>query len=225
MMIFHFEYCLNNKAKGNTFKAMVVTQSRLQALKYFHTIKKYIQDKQYQGVRPLVAFSGELDVDGEIFTEAGLNGFAETALPEKFDGPDYQLLIVAEKYQTGFDQPQLCAMYIDRKLDNLQAVQTLSRLNRTCDGKTKTFVLDFQNTIEDMQNAFRPFFEVTSLEAITDPNQIYELEGRIKSFSIIDNDEVNQFAETYYRGMLDAHDRIALEKIDQECCPALWVRR
>lgn len=198
---------------GGDAKAMVVTQSRLQALKYFQSIKKYIEGKKYQGVRPLIAFSGELNVDGEIYTESELNGFAETELPKKFDGPDYQLLIVAEKYQTGFDKPKLCAMYVDRKLDNLQAVQTLSRLNRTCAGKTKTFVLDFQNSIEDIQNAFRPFYEATSLEGITDLNQIYELEGRIKSFSIIDEEEVNRFAETYYKGVLNSHDRISLEKL------------
>lgn len=198
---------------GGDGKAMVVTQSRLQALKYFQSIKKYIDGKKYQGVRPLIAFSGELDVDGEIYTESELNGFAETELPKKFDGPNYQLLIVAEKYQTGFDKPKLCAMYVDRKLDGLQAVQTLSRLNRTCAGKTKTFVLDFQNSIEDIQSAFRPFYEATSLEGITDLNQIYELEGRIKSFSIIDEEEVNRFAETYYKGVLDSHDRISLEKL------------
>ena len=129
------------------------------------------------------------------------------------DYNDYQLLIVAEKYQTGFDQPKLCAMYVDRKLDGLQAVQTLSRLNRTCVGKTKTFVLDFQNSIEDIQNAFRPFFEATSLEAITDPNQIYELEGRIKSFSIIDEDEVNRFAETYYKDLNNTNILFAIKKI------------
>lgn len=212
VIVEHFLRHVAEELDGNG-KAMVVTQSRLQALKYFQAIKKYIESKKYQGVRPLVAFSGELDVDGEIYTESELNGFAETELPKKFDGPDYQLLIVAEKYQTGFDQPKLCAMYVDRKLDGLQAVQTLSRLNRTCAGKTKTFVLDFQNSIEDIQNAFRPFFEATSLEAITDPNQIYELEGRIKSFSIVDEDEVNRFAETYYKGVLDSHDRIALEKL------------
>ena len=131
-------------------------------------------------MKPLVAFSGDLEVDGETYTEAAVNGFSETELPKKFDTDDYQVLIVAEKYQTGFDQPKLCAMYVDRKLAGLQAVQTLSRLNRTYPGKEHTFVLDFQNTIEDMQNAFRPFFEVTALEANSDPNQIYELEARLQ---------------------------------------------
>ncbi|MCW5588088.1 MAG: type I restriction endonuclease subunit R [Legionellales bacterium] len=193
-------------------KAMVVAQSREHALKYYFGIKKYIEEKKYVGVKALVAFSGELNLDGETYTEAEINGFSETQLPEKFD-KDFQLLIVAEKYQTGFDQPKLCAMYIDRKLEGLQAVQTLSRLNRTAPGKDCTYVLDFQNTIEDIQNAFRPYYEVTSLEEVSDPNQIYALEGRIKSFSIIDEDEVNRFSEIFYKGLLDPHDRITLEKL------------
>jgi type I restriction enzyme R subunit len=212
IVVEHFRRHVMKELNGQA-KAMVVTQSREHALKYFFAIQKYIEDNKYLGVRPLVAFSGELDLDGETYTEAQLNGFSETELPDKFDGPEYQLLLVAEKYQTGFDQPKLCAMYIDRKLDGLQAVQTLSRLNRTFPGKDRTFILDFQNTIEDMQNAFRPFYETTALEAISDPNQIYELEGRIKAFSIIDEDEVNRFAETYYQSALNSQDRIALERL------------
>lgn len=159
-----------------------------------------------------MAFSGELQVDGETYTEAALNGFPETELPRRFDTQDYQVLIVAEKYQTGFDQPKLCAMYVDRKLAGLQAIQTLSRLNRTFSGfDKKTFILDFQNSIEDIQAAFRPYFEVTELEAVSNPNQIYELEARIKSFGIIDTNEVERFADVYYRGALSPQDRIQLE--------------
>jgi type I restriction enzyme R subunit len=212
VIVEHFRRHVLKELDGQA-KAMVVTQSREHALKYFFSIKKYIEDNKYAGVKALVAFSGELDMDGEIFTESGVNGFAETELPDQFDGPMYQLLIVAEKYQTGFDQPKLCAMYVDRKLDGLQAVQTLSRLNRTCAGKEHTFILDFQNTIEDIQNAFKPFYEATALEAISDPNQVYELEARIKQFSFIDDDEVSRFAEIYYRGTLDPQDRIALERL------------
>lgn len=212
VIVEHFLRHVAKELEGNG-KAMVVTQSRIQALKYFQAIKKYIEDKKYQGVRPLVAFSGELNIDGEIYTEAQLNNFSETELPERFDGSGYQLLIVAEKYQTGFDQPKLCAMYIDRKLDGLQAVQTLSRLNRTYPGKTKTFILDFQNTIEEIQNAFKPYFEATHIEDISDPNQIYELEGRIKSFSVIDENEVNKFSEIYFISQLESQDRIFLERL------------
>ena len=148
-------------------------------------------------------------MDGETYTEADLNGFSETELPSRFDGfkpdgtpyPDqYQILIVAEKYQTGFDQPKLCAMYVDRKLAGLQAVQTLSRLNRTMPGKDQTYILDFQNTIEDIQNAFRPYYEVTALEANSDPNQVYDLEGRLLKFGYLDKDEIERFARDFLQG-------------------------
>lgn len=212
VIIEHFRRHVAKEIHGSA-KAMVVTQSREHALKYYFSIKEYIENHHYGDLKALVAFSGEMDFEGESYTEADINGFAETELPKKFETAEYQLLIVAEKYQTGFDQPKLCAMYVDRKLDGLQAVQTLSRLNRTCAGKERTFVLDFQNTIEDIQNAFKPFFEATSVEDISDPNQIYELEGRIKAFSIIDDEEVNRFAEIYYKGTLDPHDRIKLEAL------------
>ncbi|MFD2440980.1 type I restriction endonuclease subunit R [Paracoccus kondratievae] len=123
----------------------------------------------------------------------------------------YQILIVAEKYQTGFDQPKLCAMYLDRKLAGLQAVQTLSRLNRTMAGKERTFILDFQNSIEDIQNAFRPYYEQTALEAISDPNQVYDLEGRLMKFGYLDKNEIERFAVTFYSGRLDGSDRAQLE--------------
>jgi len=212
IIVEHFIRHVTTELNGQA-KAMVVTQSRLHAFNYFQAIKSYIEKKKYSGIRPLVAFSGELNVDELIYTEAELNGFAETELPKQFDGSEYQLLIVAEKYQTGFDQPKLCAMYIDRKLDGLQAVQTLSRLNRTFPEKDRTYILDFQNTSEEIQEAFKPFFEATALEAITDPNQIYELEGRIKSFSFIDDNEVNEFAESYYKDALSSADRIYLERL------------
>ena len=199
IIVEHFRRHVMKQLEG-LGKAMVVTQSREHAIRYYHAIKKYIEKNKYTGIKPLVAFSGEKNVNGIIYTEANINKFSETELPNRFDSSEYQLLIVAEKYQTGFDQPKLCAMYIDRKLDGLQAVQTLSRLNRIYSGKTDTFILDFRNTIEDIQNAFRPYYETTLLEEITDLNQIYELEGRIKTFSIIDQDEVEQFAEIFFKG-------------------------
>ncbi len=205
---------------GGQAKAMIVTQSREHALRYYLGAKDYIKEQGYHDLKALVAFSGDLTIDGQTYTEADLNDFSETELPGRFDGfkpdgtpyPDqYQILIVAEKYQTGFDQPKLCAMYVDRKLAGLQAVQTLSRLNRSAPRKDKTFVLDFQNTIEDMQNAFRPYFEVTSLEAMSDPNQIYELEAKLFKFGILDREEIERFAETFYKGPLDGGDRARLE--------------
>lgn len=198
---------------GGQAKAMVVTQSREHALRYYWGLRDYITENGYTDVKTLVAFSGELEVDGETWTEATLNGFSEGELPRQFDGPEYQVLVVAEKYQTGFDQPKLCAMYVDKKLAGLQAVQTLSRLNRAYPGKTKTFVLDFQNTTDEIRSAFRLYYEVTELETISDPNQIYELEARLKTFGILDQGEINRFAETYYRGMLSLQDRIRLEAL------------
>lgn len=210
VIVEHFRRHVQNEIGGQA-KAMVVTQSREHALRYYFGVREYLQKQDYTDLKALVAFSGDLEVDGETWTEAAVNGFSETELPRRFDSPEYQVLIVAEKYQTGFDQPKLCALYVDRKLAGLQAVQTLSRLNRTMPGKDGTYVLDFQNTIEDIQEAFKPFYEVTGLEETSDPNQVYELEQRLNTFGIIDCDEVERFAQTFYKGPLDPSDRIRLE--------------
>ena len=208
-------------------KAMIVTQSREHALKYYFGVKNHIGKEGHDDLKVLVAFSGELDRDGDRVTEAGLNGFAETDLPWRFDGfgPDgtpypetYQILIVAEKYQTGFDQPKLCAMYVDKKLSGLQAVQTLSRLNRVYPEHPdkSTFILDFQNTIEEIQDAFRPYYETTAVEAISDPNQVYDLESRLFKFGYLDRDEIERFAQTYFKGHLHTADRARLEGLVRE---------
>jgi len=219
IIVEHFRRHVMGELNGMA-KAMIVTQSREHALRYFFGVRDYIASNGYGDLKALVAFSGDLKHNGETYTEAELNGFSETELPSRFDGvrPDgtpfpeqYQILIVAEKYQTGFDQPKLCAMYLDRKLAGLQAVQTLSRLNRTMAGKERTFILDFQNSIEDIQNAFRPYYEQTALEAISDPNQVYDLEGRLMKFGYLDKDEIERFAVTFYSGRLDGADRAQLE--------------
>jgi len=219
IIVEHFRRHVMHALDGQA-KAMIVTQSREHALRYYFGVKKYIEAEGYDDLKALVAFSGELEVDGQKWTESELNGFAETELPGRFDGakPDgtpyaetYQILIVAEKYQTGFDQPKLCAMYVDRKLAGLQAVQTLSRLNRTMAGKDTTHVLDFQNTIEDIQDAFRPYFQGAALEAMSDPNQVYDLEGRLYRFGYLDKAEIERFAETYFKRELDGSDRPRLE--------------
>lgn len=221
VIVEHFRRHVMGEIDGQA-KAMVVTQSREHALRYYFGIRDYIRDQGYGDLRALVAFSGTLTFNGEDYTEADLNGFSETELPGRFDGarPDgmpfpelYQILVVAEKYQTGFDQPKLCAMYVDKKLAGLQAVQTLSRLNRKRDGKDRTYILDFQNTIEDIQVAFSPYYEATELEALSDPNQVYELEGRLFSFRILDREEIARFARTFYAGPLSAADRARLEDL------------
>lgn len=199
---------------GGQAKGMVVTGSRESAMRMFLGMRAYIEKHGYADIRPLVAFSGELTLDGETWTESAANGFGESQLPTKFDETeDFRLLVVAEKYQTGFDQPKLTAMYVDRKLAGLQAVQTLSRLNRTAPGKDRTYILDFQNTIEEIQEAFKPYFETTGLEAATDLNQIYTLHSRLLTFGVLDEREIDAFASLYYRADLTTYDRIKLEGI------------
>ena len=195
----HVARLLDGKAK-----AMVVTGSRRHAVRYYHAIRKYIAEQGYEGLRPLVAYSGAIDEPegSEPLSEAELNGFAETELPDRFEHGDadgeYHLLVVAEKYQTGFDQPLLCAMYVDRKLKGLQAVQTLSRLNRTHPGKDKVFVLDFGNEVEEIQEAFKPYYEATSIDQPSDPHQVYTLLQRIQEPGYIDQGDVDAFAEVFF---------------------------
>lgn len=210
VIVEHFRRHVAGKLDGQA-KAMIVTQSREHALRYWQQLSRYIEDKGYSGLKALVAFSGDLNVDGNVWTEATANGFAETELPKKFDTNEYQVLVVAEKYQTGFDQPKLVAMYVDKKLAGLQAVQTLARLNRSYGKDKPTFVLDFQNTMEDIKVAFAPFFETTTLEERTDLSQIYDLEQRISSSTYVHQDEVERFADQFFKGDLTTQDRLRLE--------------
>jgi type I restriction enzyme R subunit len=212
VIVEHFRRHVAGELEGQG-KAMVVTQSREHALRYWQHINAYITGKGYTGLKALVAFSGELDLDGTTWTEGAANGFAETELPKQFDTSDYQILVVAEKYQTGFDQPKLVAMYVDKRLAGLQAVQTLARLNRTHPGKEETFILDFQNTMEEIRDAFSPYYETTALEERTDLNQIYDLEHRNAATHYIVKDEVEKFAQSFFKGDLTTQDRLVLEGI------------
>jgi len=212
VIVEHFRRHVAGELNGQA-KAMVVNQGIEHAIRYWQHINRYIAKKGYDDLKALVAFSGEKTVDGETWTEAQANGFAETELPKRFDTDEFQLLVVAEKYQTGFDQPKLVAMYVDKRLAGLQAVQTLARLNRTHPLKTKTFVMDFQNTMEDIREAFAPYFETTALEDRTDVNQIYDLESKISGSTYILKDEVQRFAERFYKGDHSPQSRLELEGI------------
>ena len=202
VMVEHFRNHVRHKIGGRA-KAMVVTDSRLHAVRYKLAFDNYISGKGYADVKTLVAFSGTVDdpkVLGTSYTEVSMNdGIKESELPEKFDSAEYQVLLVAEKYQTGFDQPLLHTMYVDKKLSGLQAVQTLSRLNRTCPGKEDTFVLDFRNKPEEIYAAFKPYYEDTPTEPLTDAQHLYRLQHQIEEAAIIFEDEVEAFCGVYFK--------------------------
>ncbi len=202
VMVEHFRTHVKHKIGGRA-KAMVVTEGRLHAVRYKQTFDSYISEKGYTDVKTLVAFSGiveDPDVKGKTYTEVGMNGgIKESELPERFDSHEYQVLLVAEKYQTGFDQPLLHTMYVDKKLTGLQAVQTLSRLNRTCVGKEDTFILDFRNKPEEIYKAFKPYYEDTPSEPLTDAQHLYRLQHQIEETRLIHEEEVKAFCAVYFR--------------------------
>lgn len=183
---------------GGRGKMMVVTASRLAAVKYFMEVNRYIAERQYQGVKAMVAFSGAVNVDGEEVTEAGLNGIPESQTKAVFH-ENGQILIVAEKYQTGFDEKLLHTMIVDKRLRTIKAVQTLSRLNRTAPGKVDTFVLDFVNTAEDMQEAFQPYYQETMLSQELDIDQIYTLREELRRYAIYSSNDIEAFILEYTR--------------------------
>ncbi len=194
---------------GGMAKAMVITASRQGAVKYRQAFEEYTKKKGYTDIHALVAFSGKVSLpdDPIEYTEAGMNGFPEDRLPKEFDG-DYQVLLVANKYQTGFDQPKLCAMYVLKKLKGVSAVQTLSRLNRICPPfEKKTFVLDFVNTYEEITNAFAPFFTTTLLSNSVTPTAIYDLEAQIDAYAVLDPDDIEKANELLYKPNISSKDK------------------
>lgn len=179
---------------------MVVTGSRLHAVKYKQAFDKYIKEKGYDDMKAVVAFSGTVEDKGVSFTEPLMNGFGEKELPDKFHTDEYKVLLVAEKYQTGFDEPLLHTMYVDKKLDGIKAVQTLSRLNRTCKGKNDTFVLDFVNEADEIKEAFQPYYEVTGLEETTDPNLLYDIQRELDACQIYTAQEIHDVCKLEFSG-------------------------
>lgn len=207
IMVEHFRNLVKKRINGKA-KAMLVTSSRLHAVKYMLAFERYIEKKQYTDIRPMVAFSGKvIDPDTGIeYTEPNMNTdvvtgkpISESQLPEKFDTPDYQILLVANKYQTGFDQPLLHTMYVDKRLDGVQAVQTLSRLNRISPGKESPFVLDFVNSAEDIYLAFKPYYDQTSLQETTDPQLLETIKHELNAMQVYFWSEVEAFAQIFYK--------------------------
>ena len=197
IIIEHFRTNVAHKIGGNA-KAMLVTGSRLHAVRYYFAFRDYIAQKGYTDLGVLVAFSGTVEDDGAEYTEEQLNQIPEAELPERFATGEYQLLLVAEKYQTGFDQPLLHTMYVDKKLHGVKAVQTLSRINRMHPGKTDTFVLDFVNSAEDIQKSFQDYYISTGITEETDPNIVYDLYHFLASYHLWTDKEIEGFAKVFF---------------------------
>src|SRR5207237_10350703 len=192
IMIEHFAGQVSHLIDGKA-KAMVVTRSRLHAVRYKHAVDRYLKEHGYP-YKALVAFSGTVRDGGIDYTESNMNSFSETQTAEVFKQDAYRILVVANKFQTGFDQPLLHTMYVDKKLGGVNAVQTLSRLNRTYPGKEETMVLDFANEAEEIQKAFANYYEKTLLSEGTDPNLLYDLQTRLANFHFYSEDEIQRFA-------------------------------
>ncbi|MBC3879714.1 type I restriction endonuclease subunit R [Undibacterium sp. FT79W] len=219
---------------GGQAKAMVVTGSRKEAVRYKQAFDKYITEQGYQKIHAMVAFSGEVEfndkdpnaefLQGAKFTELNMNPQLKGRdMRKAFDTDDYQVMIVANKFQTGFDQPKLCAMYVDKKLGGVECVQTLSRLNRTYPGKaeTGTFVLDFFNEPQDILAAFQPYFQTAELADVSNPNLIFDLYDKLRAADIFTWTEVEQFCEAFF---VKSKSNAAIANI---CKPAVerWQKR
>jgi type I restriction enzyme R subunit len=192
----HFAAAVQGEIGGRA-KAMIVTRSRLHAVRYKLAVDRYLAERGYP-FRALVAFSGTVQDGGRSHTEAGMNGVPEAQTAKTFEQPAYRFLVVANKFQTGFDQPLLHTMYVDKKLGGVNAVQTLSRLNRTHPGKKGTMVLDFANEADEIQAAFEDYYDTTLLSEATDPNLLYEIQTRLGSFPVYAGADVDGFAKVYF---------------------------
>ena len=216
VIIEHFRTTVMSELGGQA-KAMVITASREAAVKYRQAFEDYVNRKGYTDIHALVAFSGKVPLDGVEYTEAGMNGFAENKLPSEFDKDDYQVLLVADKYQTGFDQKKLCAMYILKKLHGVATVQTLSRLNRICPPyNKKTFILDFSNNYEDIIKDFSRYYTTTLLSNSITPSSVYDIEAKLDGFYVIDPMDIDNFNTLLYKGDLTPKEKKTMEFLLQK---------
>ena len=231
VIVEHFRETVMGLLNGHA-KAMVVTGSRKEAVRYKLEFDKYVQKKAYSNLNAMVAFSGEVTFSasdpnsegllGEQFTETSMNpGLKGRDMRKAFDSDDYDVMIVAQKFQTGFDQPKLCAMYVDKKLGGLECVQTLSRLNRVYPGKEETYILDFFNDPADVLAAFQEYYETAHLLDVSDPNLIWDLYEKLRAAGIFLWTEVTQFSEVFFT---KSKSNAAISNI---CKPAVerWQKR
>jgi len=205
ILVEHFAAQVQGEIGGKA-KAMIVTRSRLHAVRYKLTVDRYLAERGYP-FKALVAFSGTVQDGGQSYTESGMNGFSEKQTAKTFEQPEVRFLIVANKFQTGFDQPLLHSMYVDKKLGGVNAVQTLSRLNRAHPEKRGCTVLDFANEADDIRFAFEPYYETTILSEATDPNLLYEIQYRLAAFPVYFDADVDGFARVFF-GKTSAQDQL-----------------
>lgn len=211
IIVKHFANTIADKIDGRA-KAMIVTKSRLHAVKFKLAMDKYLRENNY-GYKSLVAFSGIVK-DGELqYSEAQMNGIPEKNTAEEFKKNEFRFLIVAEKFQTGFDQPLLSVMYVDKKLGGVKAVQTLSRLNRIYADKEDVFVLDFVNDADEIKESFQPYYTTTVLSEATDPNILHDLQRDILNYKMFSEQEVDAFVEEYFNNATPAKINSFLDTI------------
>lgn len=184
---------------GGQAKAMVVTSSRLEAVRYKLAFDKYVKEQGYGAIRAMVAFSGDIEEEELTYNERNMNpDLHGRDMRKAFDTQDYKVMLVANKFQTGFDQPKLCAMYVDKKLTGVDCIQTLSRLNRIYPGKESTFVLDFVNDPQDVLDEFQKYYETARLDTVSDPNLVYDLYHKLRATGIFTWNEVVAFSDAYF---------------------------
>ncbi|OOP55163.1 MAG: DEAD/DEAH box helicase [Candidatus Brocadia carolinensis] len=213
IMIDHFHECvLSHRKIGGQARAMVVTSGIERAIQYYHAFVDYLQERK-SSCEAIVAFSGEHEYGGKKVTEASLNGFPSNRIPEKIQEDPYRFLIVADKFQTGYDEPLLHTMYVDKQLSGIKAVQTLSRLNRAHPQKYDTFVLDFMNDIDTIQEAFADYYRTTILSEETDPNKLHNLKADIDGYQVYGWNQVEELVSFYLNGA----DRDQLDPILDAC--------
>lgn len=207
IIVDNFSSSIMNQLDGMA-KGMIVTSSRLAAVKYKLILDEYVKNNDIKGIRALVAFTGTVSLDGKEYTEQSMNGIKERDLPTEFNKDTYNLLIVADKYQTGFDQPKLCAMYVDKTLKDINAVQTLSRLNRVMKGyEKKTFIIDFKNDYATIESAFSKYFKCAFLAESVNPGSIRRLEDEIDDYDILSSDDIDEFNDLLYQESRSSADK------------------